>query len=247
MTNLVSAFANGVHLSYGYDALNQLTNVLSRGQAAASYSYDSAGNLQALRYGNGVTNVYQYDPLNRLTNLVWQAGGLPRGSFAYRLQSGGTRTNLVETINATPTPVNQTYAWSFDQLYRLTNEVVSGAGMVGYGYDAVGNRTSRNSSIAALPTDAYLCDTNDQLVGDSSNSFHSDSYDVNGNTVYAADYANSYGYDGWNRLTNSTVPGRGTNNLITYDGDGNRLSKQYFLNGDWAVRYYLVDDRNPSG
>jgi len=247
VTNLVSAFANGVHLSYGYDALNRLTNVLSRGQAAASYSYDSAGNLQALRYGNGVTNVYQYDPLNRLTNLVWQAGGLPRGSFAYRLQSGGTRTNLVETINATPTPVNQTYAWSFDQLYRLTNEVVSGAGMVGYGYDAVGNRTSRNSSIAALPTDAYLCDTNDQLVGDSSNSFHSDSYDVNGNTVYAADYANSYGYDGWNRLTNSTVPGRGTNNLITYDGDGNRLSKQYFLNGDWAVRYYLVDDRNPSG
>jgi len=51
-------------------SLNRLTNVLASGSAAASYSFDVAGNLQTMRYGNGVTNLYQYDLLNRLTNLT---------------------------------------------------------------------------------------------------------------------------------------------------------------------------------
>ena len=101
-------YGNGIgHVGYAYDPLNRLTNVLSHGLSAAGYAYDLAGNLTGVAYGNGVTNSYQYDSLNRLTNLVWGTASASVASFAYRLMNGGTRTNLVETINYQPSPSNR--------------------------------------------------------------------------------------------------------------------------------------------
>ena len=240
VTNIQSGWANGVNLAYGYDALNRLTNVLARGQLAAAYGYDGAGNLQGMRYGNGVTNLYQYDSLNRLTNLVWNYNGSGRGNFAYQLKRGGTRTNLAEVVNST----SRSYAWSYDNLYRLTNEVINGQS-ASYGYDAVGNRTNRNSSITGLPTDSYYSyDTNDELTAEANTgSYGNYSYDNDGNTtgVPGAGGGPSYGYDGLNRLTSATVGGVSLS--YTYDGDGNRNSKTIGT----VTTYYLVDDRNPSG
>jgi hypothetical protein len=96
-----------------------------------------------------MTNAYQYDSLNRLTNLVWRSGSASLASFAYQIKPGGTRTNLVETNGLGANGVS--YAWSYDNLYRLTNEVIGGFGQLGYGYDPVGNRTNRASSVAAVP------------------------------------------------------------------------------------------------
>jgi RHS repeat-associated protein len=233
VTSLVSGMANGVNLAYGYDALNRLTNVLSHGQLAAGYAYDLAGNLQELSYGNGVTNLYQYDALNRLTNQVWKLGGSARANFAYQILAGGTRTNLSEAVNGT----SRTYGWSYDHLYRLTNEVVSGLGNVGYAYDPVGNRTNRTSSISGLAADSYNYDTNDELSADSTGSY---TFDVNGNTETTPGGAAIY-YDALNHLTSTG------NTNFTYDGDGNRVSKQVLVGGNWPMRYYLVDDQNPSG
>ncbi|HEV2453562.1 MAG TPA: hypothetical protein VGY98_04840 [Verrucomicrobiae bacterium] len=160
VASIDSGFANGVHLAYSYDPLNRLTNVLSHGQLAAAYSYDLAGNLQALRYGNGVTNQYQYDSLNRLTNLVWNYNNSSRATSAYALKGGGTRTNLVESIN-NGSPI--TYEWGFDNLYRLTNENIGVMGNVAYAYDPVGNRTNQASSISS---DSYTYDTNDEVLTD---------------------------------------------------------------------------------
>jgi len=230
VTNLWSWMANGVSLAYSYDVLNRLTNVLSHGQLAASYQFDAAGNLAAMRYGNGITNQYQYDSLNRLTNLTWKLTGNPVAGFAYQLNAGGTRTNLVETINTQPTALNYTYAWQYDNLYRLTNENISAIGSLGYAYDPAGNRTNRlvtGSLSLANQTPTY--NTNDCLL--------SDTCDYNGNTTASA--TNVYYYDGMNRLI-------GFNEwsiAYTYDGDGNRLRKKTTD----PITYYLVDDRNPSG
>jgi hypothetical protein len=106
--------------------------------------------LQGLAYPNAVTNQYQYDSLNRLTNLVWKTGSTSLGTFTYRLGLTGNRTNLSETVNGT----GRTYQWQYDNLYRLTNETVSGTaptGTLSYQYDNVGNRLYRTSGLG-LPS-----------------------------------------------------------------------------------------------
>jgi RHS repeat-associated protein len=226
VTALWSGSASGVTNAYQYDLLGRLTNVLANGNAAAGYGYDLVGNLQSLKYGNGVTNWYQYDPQNRLTNLVWKAGGTLVANFAYTLGPTGNRLALTETNDGTI----RSYSWAYDSLYRLTQETLSGgtSGTLTYGYDPVGNRTSRTSS-PTLPNQANTFTANDWLA--------SDNYDNNGNTTNSA--GNFYRYDALNRLTN-------VNNgaiLVAYDGDGNRVRKT--ISG--TTTYYLVDDLNPSG
>ena len=229
-TNLWSSTANGVNLAYAYDALNRLTNVLANGTAAAGYAYDFAGNLQSLQYGNGVTNLNLYDSLNRLTNSVWKLNTSTLASFYYQLGLSGNRTNLNENVNS----ASRTYQWQYDPLYRLTNEVVSGAsptGALGYQYDAVGNRLNRTAALG-LPAQSLNYNTNDWLK--------TDTYDNNGNTLWTTNSGTGYGpynYDVLNRLTNSG------NVYLTYDGDGIRAKK---VVGS-TTNFYLVDDRNPSG
>ena len=230
ITNISSEYGNGVQLSYAYDPLNRLTNVLSHGLPAASYQYDLAGNVKGMGYGNGVTNLYQYDSQNRLTNLVWQAGGAGLASFGYKLMPGGTRTNALETVNAGPAVTCQ---WSFDGLYRLTNEIVSGIGNAAYQYDGVGNRLGRVGSLGPVNQSASY-DTNDVWTA---GSYGNPTPDKDFNTT--SYNGNSYGYDSLNRVT--SLNGVGQN--YYYDGDGNLLLKN--LNG--TITFYLVDDRNPSG
>jgi hypothetical protein len=62
--------------SYGYDALNRLTNVidqrLSAPTNATGYGFDGVGNLQWVSYpttGTALTNLYEYNARNGLTNL----------------------------------------------------------------------------------------------------------------------------------------------------------------------------------
>lgn len=218
VTNIASGFANGVNLGYSYDPLNRLTNVLSHGAPAAAYSYDLAGNLKGMTYGNGVTNRYQYDSLNRLTNLVWNYHSSALANYAYRLMAGGTRTNLVETNGASAT----TYEWSFDHLYRLTNENVSTFGSLAYAYDAVGNRLGRNSTGSQMPSlvrsENYSYDTNDALLIANGGNVVSNSY-LNGTTVGMATIGvvtNSYTYVSYHfetqlvRLSDLDAPTGGT-------------------------------------
>jgi RHS repeat-associated protein len=208
-------------------ALSRLTNLVASGSQAAGYAYDGVGNLQALRYGNGVTNLYQYDILNRLTNLTWKLNATTLASHYYQLGRAGNRTNLSELLNGT----SRTYAWTYDSLYRLKQESLSGgtSGSVTYGYDLVSNRTNRASTLSGLTNQNFTFNTNDWLTAGS--------YDSNGNTT--ASSGNTYQYDPLNHLTNC-------NNgavLLWYDGDGNRVRKT----AGATTTLYLVDDRNLTG
>jgi RHS repeat-associated protein len=129
----------------------------------------------------------------------------------------------------------RTVNYAYDAVYKLTGETISNDpiaannGSISYGYDAVGNRLSRTSSIAAVPSTSSSYDANDRLAGDT--------YDFNGNTLEADGVA--YAYDLENRIT-SVNDGAVT---IVYDGDGNRVMKTV---GGVTTRY-LVDDLNPPG
>ena len=209
---------------YAYDALNRLTTVY--GHASVTYDYDGAGNLQGMTYGgNTLTNLYQYDALNRLTNLVWMTNGNLAASFAYKTKLDGTRTNAVEMVKG----VSHTDDWSYDHLYRLTGESITGLGTNGYVYDAAGNRLGRQSNV--LPPATYAYNGNDRLT--------TDGYDNNGNTTTNAAGTTNYVYDAMNEL----ISVNGGQIQYWYDGDGNRVMKA--VGGTTTA--YCVDDRNPSG
>jgi RHS repeat-associated protein len=199
--------------------------------------FDAAGNLLSVKYPNGITNQYAYDPLNRLINMSAGLRGAQRADFTYSLKSGGTRTNLADNVGGT----SRAFSWSYDSLYRLTNETVSGAttGTLTNVFDGVGNRTSRAGSLGGLGPLTSTFDANDQVDNDSNPNNANIWYDANGNmkTNGAAIYA----YDWANRLvayTNGT-----TTNGITYDSAGNRI-KKITPNGSTV---YLVAEVNPTG
>jgi RHS repeat-associated protein len=198
-----------------------------------------------------VKHIYGYDELDRLTGVTISKGA-NNWSFSYTPGASGNRTAAAENLNGTTR--NVTYG--YDNLYRLTNEVITGAsptGTIGYdgqpgyandpttetGLDRVGNRHSRavtpNSDLAAVvPAATYSYDSRDRLNSEGN------SYDDNGNTTGSAGF--TYGYDFENHLISRTGGG-GPNITITYGGDGNRISK----NVGGTLTYYLVDDQNPTG
>ena len=236
--SLSSTTANGVDLSYEYDALNRLTNAVDNRHTGAKntgYTFDCIGNLAKLKYPNWVTNLWQYDSLNRLTNLTWKLNGAARGEFSYKLGTGGQRTNLSEMVDS----VSRVFSWQFDKLYRLTNEIVTGTaptGNLGYGYDLVGNRTNRSGSLGALGSQALNYSTNDWVDNDTNPGNGSTYFDANGNTT---NLDGTWQYDWANRLTNFNS---GTATYV-YDANGNRIMKT----ASGVTTWYLVATVNPSG
>jgi RHS repeat-associated protein len=120
----------------------------------------------------------------------------------------------------------------------LTNETISGStnpvlnGSVSYTYDQVGNRLSRTSTLAAVPSQPNITvDNNDRLT--------SDNYDNNGSTIGAD--GRTYTYDFENRIIG--VTGNNLSISIKYNGDGNRIEKT--VNG--VTTKYLVDTNNLTG
>ena len=124
--------------------------------------------------------------------------------------------------------------WSYDGIYRLTNETISLApsrnnGSVSYGLDPVGNRQSENSSLSGVPSGSWSYNADDELS--------SETYDADGNV--AAEGGKTFSYDSQNHL----VAMNGGAVQMLYNGDGNRVAKS--VNG--VVTRYLVDDLNPTG
>jgi RHS repeat-associated protein len=223
LTGLLSSTPYGTSVAYEYDALNRLTNVVDNhltGTKNTAYTFDAVGNLKGLKYPNAVTNAWEYDTRNRLTNEVWKLNTASLGSFFYQLAVAGNRTNLSETVNA----VSRTYSWSYDKLYRLTNESISS---LAYAYDRVSNRTNRSGTLGPIGSVSYAYNTNDWLT--------TDGYDANGNTTNSASIA--YAYDWANRLTNS-----GSISIV-YNADGHRIRKTTAT----TTTLFLVDQLNLTG
>src|SRR5207249_4690232 len=134
------------------------------------------------------------------------------------LGPSGNRTNLAESLYYQQTTLNRTYAWGYDNAYRLTSENVSGTSPTGtltYSYDDVGNRLSRTGTLGPLGRETLNFDNDDRI---SKNSNPSTYFDANGNTT---SYGGTYQYDYANRLTNANSSAV----QIFYGADGNRVKK----------------------
>ena len=226
LTSIRSSNAGGTSVSYAYDALNRLVSATDNNlSGSSSYTYDAIGNLATETNPNGVVTTYTYDTLNRLTNETIAKGGT-LASYGYTLGAAGNRTAVNEQGG-------RSVSYAYDAIYRLTQETIAGAaannGAISYTYDAVGNRLSRASTSAGVPTTSYTYDVDDRLT--------TDTYDANGNTT--ASGGHTYSYDFEDHLQNQDAGGV----TIVYDGDGNRVAKT--VGG--VTTNYLVDDRNLTG
>jgi len=224
LASMSSNHAHGVSVSYSYDDLNRLSTVADAnltGSGTTSYTYDNASNVGSVKYPNGIATSFTYDLLNRVATASSQVS-----SYQYQRDPTGNLKNVVELGGRT---VN----WTYDGIYRLTNESIANdpsqnGGNVAYTFDPVGNRSQEVSSISGLSSGSWGYNADDEVS--------SESYDPNGNVT--ATGGKSFTYDSENHLMSM-----GSTVALLYDGDGNRAAKT--VNG--VTTYYLVDDLNPTG
>jgi RHS repeat-associated protein len=238
--SIQSSNTNGANVSYTYDGLNRLSTVVDNhlpSNNTTTYTYDNASNVVTVAYPNGVTSTSTYDELNRLTELSTSASGTQIANYSYTLGLTGNRTNATEQSG-------RTLQWSYNGIYQLTNESITGDpanndgnnGYASYTLDPVGNRTGATSTFSGFSPGFGSYNPNDQIS--------TETYDSNGNVIGTAN-GNSYVYDSENRMIQMV---KGTTTItMKYDAFGNRVSKAVTTAGVTTTTQYLVDDLNPTG
>ena len=105
---------------FGYDAVGNLTNYITRASQTNRYVYDPANRLTNITY-NGASDVisFGYDAGNQLTNALWKVGTATNSLVTFRYDLNGRLTNETQKITT------------------------AAAKTAGYDYDAACARTSR--------------------------------------------------------------------------------------------------------
>jgi RHS repeat-associated protein len=242
LKSITSSNTDGVVLGYRYDDANRLAYVDDSSSGTVkttSYGYNANGSLQTVTTPNTVVHTYGYDSLNRLRTLSVANGATSLHAYEYKLKASGHRQQIIEGTKTT--------TYTYDDLYRLTNEAVTGdprgnSGNVAYGLDKVGNRESRTSSVPFVLSVANSFNSRDWLSGDN--------YDANGNTLTSTFSAVSVPdvYDFEDRLIIRRKADGSTVNL-SYDADGIVRQKTVFNASATLISTtgYLTDSQNPTG
>ena len=137
-------------LTYSYNARNQLDTITNPNSVAVSFTYDNGGRrTRVTRPGSYIEYVYNArDWITEVRNRT--TGGVTRYDAAYYYQDGAlwdhTGNPLKRSENLAGSIYNTTLR--YDHVYRQTEETKRDSGnnvvySLGYGYDAVGNRTTR--------------------------------------------------------------------------------------------------------
>ncbi|MHC4404022.1 MAG: RHS repeat-associated core domain-containing protein [Planctomycetota bacterium] len=196
--------------------LHQITD--GAGALIVEYEYDPAGRLQQKTLGNGVCTTYEYDDAGRLTDRV---NSNPQNaiisSFHYTYDASGSRNSMTVTRNPA-TPWDGTYRYGYDPLGQLTSVTYPDGRIVGYEYDALGNRLR---VVDDGVTTEYITNEMNQYTDVGGVTY---GYDDDGNMISRTEGGSTttYAYDIENRLIEVATP---TDTwTYTYDALGNRVT-----------------------
>ena len=228
------SYPGGNQVSYDVDAANRMSGLLDWLGNSTSFSYDASGNLTRIVYPNTTQSAFTFDTADQLNQIVHSAGA-SFSSFGYTRDPAG----LLSSVNPTGVSQgNETYTYNplsqlatvngaaygydaaddiiqapgatltYDAADQLTT-LVQGGSTTNFGYDALGNRTTRTLATGAVST--YTYDQANRLIGTSlpgsaasvaSGSFHN--LAVRGDGTVWAWGRNSFGALG-NGTTNQTA------------------------------------------
>jgi len=222
----VTASVGGVSLTtnYTFDPLNRLASATDPNLGVTRYDYNAVSNLVRAQHPNGTTETRDYDDLNRLVLLENRGLSGVISSHLYTLSPTGRRDSVVEQDG-------RRVDYTYDALDRLTREAITdsvfGDQSFAYTYDEVGNRLTRNDSVAG--STEYTYDANDLLLTEKlDGEVARYSYDNNGNTLSRAGDTDQviYTWDYENRLIAVDTDGDETDDVSNvYDDSGNRVSQ----------------------
>lgn len=226
--------ANNHTTSYGYDVLNRLSVVTApdanppTNGGLISYGYDAVGNLSTRTDANNHTTSATFDGDHRLVAMTSPLGQ----QWSYGYDADGNRLQVVTAIgNATPAGGDGTITSTHDTLDRLVATDYSDATPdVQFTYDRGGRRASM---VDGAGTQTYSYDTAGRLIGIGRGATSwSYGYDADGNVTsrtYPDGTAVAQTYDNEQRLAGvtSTPPGGGSGPAATYryDAAGNLTAR----------------------
>jgi RHS repeat-associated protein len=167
---------------YSYDTfgdLTQQTDTLLGYSYSTQYVYDTANQLTQMTYPDGRIESYTRDAFERLAAVQSTVNGVASPILsALQYRADGTPTSLTFGNGLTETR-------SYDPVGRLIHQHTGNVDLRGYGFDAVGNMTSKQT---LAESDQFSYDTLNRLSAEQrtqgtsalSNGF---SYDPNGNRL----------------------------------------------------------------
>jgi large repetitive protein len=225
---------------YRYNGLGQLAKVTAA-EGETIYSYNAIGNLQTKTLANGIVETYGYDGLNRVKSIEQKnVSGTVIGKYSYSYDLVGNKTKVEELDG-------RSIAYSYDDLYRLTKEVITdsvhGNRTMEYVYDAVGNRLLKKDS--AIGDTTYAYNANDRLLSENLNGITTAyTYDNNGNTKTktAGSESTTYVWDTQNRLMGATIDKNGLVQHLGYEYNVEGLKTKAIVDGV-ETRYLLDENR----
>ena len=236
-----TVYPDGRSVSFEYDDLFRLIR-LKDGKQEVRYNYNADGRLAEKQYPDEIRTEYQYSPMGRLKSLVHQKSGtgLERYEYEYDLQGNRIALRKERRASAFASEAERlaieecgNYTYRYDSLDRLTGVSKNGKLQSRYGYDAYGNRITKQAGEHVI---RYFYNEADQLVREEgSGGERTFQYDRRGNLTtvrQGEELLRQYLYDETNRMA---VASDGTRAAwYQYSGLGNRT----------GILEYAVDQPN---
>ena len=234
---------NGNGPSYAYDADNRVVAMTDALTKPTQFSYDPVGNQLSILDRDGNTTSYTYDAINRRITMT----DAQPATTTFQYDNVG---NVIKLTDANGHFTSYTY----DVVNRRVSERYPDLthNTVTYTYDAVGNRLSRTDQKTQTTTytfsDLYFLLQRTYPVSPA-DVF---TYDLSGRVLSASrgSWAESYAYDGANRVTQSIQNARTISYLyniparmrtVTYPG-GRSIREQL----DFRAHLATVNDGGPN-
>ena len=195
-------------VNYGYDAAGNLTSLTDWQSRTVNFTYNAANQRSGITRPNNVSTTFGYDTGGRLNSIIHANGGTTLESHSYTLDAMGNRTAV--------TTLAGTESYVLDALNRIASATYTNGDVVGYTYDAAGNRLTQ--VVNSVTTNSYTYDAAGQMTSDGTLTY---TYDAAGNMTAAG--TDSYTWDWRGRLASATISG--TTATYSYDGMDARTSE----------------------
>ncbi len=203
-------YPNGVAMAVSYDDLGRpisKTYDLGPDQAVTTLEYDEVGNITESTRPDGSHRAYAYDDAGRTTTVTNNLGDKTEYSY------DGTRDVTQIDVKSASGLIVKTHGIVYDELSRVLRIIGGGLQETSYGYDSLGNLTSRTDSRGN--SSSYTFDARNRLscitgpnLAETQYAYY-DGEDVAA-VIDAENHTTTYVRNGFGDLIRTTSPDSGT-------------------------------------